>query len=109
KLWFAHLARAFVAFPGGFGTLDELFEILTLSQTRKLNRFVPVILYGSKYWRELMNFDSLASYGMVDEQDLTLFSLVDSPAEALELLKKHLELDRDPSTPALAPSRRPTG
>src|SRR5262245_52083663 len=108
KLWFAYLARAFVAFPGGFGTLDELFEILTLSQTRKLNRLVPVILYGSKYWRELVNFESLARNGMIDEQDLKLFSVVDTPGEALELLQQHLVIDRDPSTPALAPSKRPT-
>jgi uncharacterized protein (TIGR00730 family) len=109
KLWFAYLARAFVAFPGGFGTLDELFEILTLSQTRKLNRLVPVILYGSKYWSELVDFESLARHGMIDEQDLKLCSVVDSPSEALELLKEHLVIDQDPSTPALAPSKRPIG
>ena len=107
KLWFAYLARAFVAFPGGFGTLDELFEILTLSQTRKLNRLVPVILYGSKYWSELVDFESLARHGMIDEQDLKLVSVVDSPSEALALLKEHLVIDQDPSTPALAPSKRP--
>jgi uncharacterized protein (TIGR00730 family) len=107
KLWFAHLARAFVAFPGGFGTLDELFEILTLSQTRKLNRFVPVILYGSQYWRELLNFETLARHGMIDEADLNLFCVADSPAEALDFLKQHLVVDQDPSTPALAPSKRP--
>jgi len=107
KLWFAHLARAFVAFPGGFGTLDELFEILTLSQTRKLNRFVPVILYGSSYWRELLNFETLARHGMIEEADLDLFCMADSPDEALEYLKKHLVVDRDPATPALAPSKRP--
>jgi uncharacterized protein (TIGR00730 family) len=107
KLWFAHLARAFVAFPGGFGTLDELFEILTLSQTRKLNRFVPVILYGSPYWRELLNFETLARHGMIEEADLSLFCMADSPAEALEFLKKHLVVDPDPATPALAPSKRP--
>src|SRR5436189_3225772 len=70
KLWFAYLARAFVAFPGGFGTLDELFEILTLSQTRKLNRFVPVILYGSPYWREVVNFETTAAPLRLEEDEL---------------------------------------
>jgi uncharacterized protein (TIGR00730 family) len=107
KLWFAYLARAFVAFPGGFGTLDELFEILTLSQTRKLNRFVPVILYGSGYWRELLYFEALARHGMIEEADLSLFCMADSPAEALAFLKQHLVVDPDPTTPALAPSKRP--
>ena len=66
KLWFAHLARALVAFPGGFGTLDELTEILTLAQTRKLEYPIPVILYGSAYWREILNFEALARHGMID-------------------------------------------
>ena len=68
KLWFAHLARALVAFPGGFGTLDELTEILTLAQTRKLEYPIPVILYGSAYWREILNFEALARHGMIDRQ-----------------------------------------
>ena len=109
KLWFAHLARAFVAFPGGFGTLDELFEILTLSQTRKLNRSVPVILYGSSFWDELLDFAALVRHGMIAEEDLHLFHFADTPQGALELLQKHLVIDRDPATPALAPSQRPKG
>ena len=65
KLWFAHLARALVVFPGGFGTFDELFEILTLAQTRKLERTIPVFLYGSSYWREVVNFEALARHGTI--------------------------------------------
>src|SRR5215469_6223235 len=70
KLWFAHLARAMVAFPGGFGTLDELTEMLTLSQTRKLERKITILLYGSSYWREIVDFDALARHGMIDPADL---------------------------------------
>src|SRR5207247_803907 len=77
KLWFAHLARAIVAFPGGFGTLDEIFEILTLSQTGKLDRPVLVILYGSKFWNEVVNFQALVQHGMIAAQDLALFRIVD--------------------------------
>ena len=66
KLWFAHLARALVVFPGGFGTLDELTEILTLMQTRKIERHIPVVLYGSSYWNEIINFDALVRHGMIE-------------------------------------------
>src|SRR5438128_9433148 len=86
KLWFAHLARALVAFPGGFGTLDELFELLTLSQTGKLDRRMIVILYGSSYWNEIVNFGALVRHGMISAEDLALFRVVDSPTEALDVL-----------------------
>src|SRR5690348_17341884 len=66
KLWFAHLARALIAFPGGLGTLDELTEILSLAQTRKLSRKIPVILYGTSYWKEILSFEALHRHGMVD-------------------------------------------
>src|SRR5439155_5716512 len=92
KLWFAHLARAIVAFPGGFGTLDELFEILTLAQTGKLDRRMVVLLYGSAYWNEIVNFKALVRPGMIQEKDLELFHLVDSPGEALEALKQGLAI-----------------
>jgi uncharacterized protein (TIGR00730 family) len=88
KLWFAHLARALVVFPGGFGTLDELTEILTLAQTRKLARPIPVVLYGRSYWNEIINFDALARHGMIAAEDLTLFSYADDPASALKLLQR---------------------
>jgi hypothetical protein len=111
KLWFAHLARAVVAFPGGFGTLDELFEILTLSQTGKLDRPVIVVLYGSDYWNEIVNFQALVRHGMIAAEDLALFHVVDSPAEALEVLQRGLVVEMAPSTPAIARSvtrgRRP--
>jgi len=90
KLWFAHLARALVVFPGGFGTFDELFEILTLAQTRKLDRQIAVLLYGSAYWQEVINFEALARHGVIEAEDLNLFSLVDEPRAALDLLKNRI-------------------
>ena len=105
KLWFAHLARAVVVFPGGFGTLDEMIELLTLQQTRKLDRTVPILLYGSAYWKEVINFDALARHGMISAEDLQLFRFVDEPAVALSLLQNSLTVENDPATPAIAPSR----
>ena len=104
KLWFAHLARAIVAFPGGFGTLDELFEILTLAQTGKLDQRMVILLYGSSYWNEIVNFKALVRHGMIQEKDLALFHLVDSPGEALEALKRGLAMGMGATTPAIAPS-----
>jgi uncharacterized protein (TIGR00730 family) len=109
KLWFAHLARAMVAFPGGFGTLDELFEILTLSQTRKLERPIVVLLYGSDYWKEIVNFEALVRHGTIAAEDLRLFRFVDSPTEALEILQQELGAAADGNTPAFAPSKTPHG
>jgi uncharacterized protein (TIGR00730 family) len=105
KLWFAHLARAMVVFPGGFGTLDELMEILTLAQTRKLGRRIPVLLYGSSYWNEIINFQALMRHGMISSEDLRLFEFVDDPASALEILQKSIEVDTDEKTPAFACTR----
>src|SRR6185369_4331994 len=82
KLWFSHLARALVVFPGGFGTLDELWEVLTLTQTRKLDRAIPIVLYGSSYWNEIINFEALLRHGVIDRGDLGLFSFADDPHEA---------------------------
>ncbi len=79
KLWFAHLARALVVFPGGFGTLDEMTEILTLSQTRKLDRKITVLLYGSSYWKEIINFDALVRHGMISPEDLRSSSSSTTP------------------------------
>lgn len=106
KLWFAHLAHAMVAFPGGFGTLDEVCEILTLSQTQKLARPIPVLLYGRTYWQEVVNFDALARHGMISPRDLELFQYVEGPAEALALLKERLSEELERTTPAFAKSVR---
>jgi len=105
KLWFAHLARALVVFPGGFGTLDELTEILTLAQTRKLARQIPVLLYGSEYWNEIINFKALVRHGMISAEDLELFQHADDPAAAMQLLTAQLEPELQQDAPAFAHSR----
>ncbi len=104
KLWFTHLARAIVIFPGGFGTLDELFETLTLSQTGKLNRQIFVLLYGSAYWKEIVNFDALVKHGMIAPADAALLRFADDPAEALRLLQAALPVSRGQAGPDLAES-----
>jgi uncharacterized protein (TIGR00730 family) len=109
KLWFALLARALVAFPGGFGTLDELCEILTLMQTRKIDRRIPVVLYGSSYWNEIIDFDALVRHGMIDPEDLGLFHFADDPATALRLLQAGIAAELQEATPAIAHSRTPPG
>jgi predicted Rossmann-fold nucleotide-binding protein len=86
-LWFAHLARALVVFPGGFGTLDELSEILTLAQTKKLDRRIPILLYGSEYWKEVINFDAMLRFGMISTEDLELMEFVDDPQSAMTRLR----------------------
>ena len=107
KLWFAHLARALVVFPGGFGTMDELFEILTLAQTRKLAEPVPVLLYGSAYWKEVVNFEALVRHGMISAEDLQLFQFADDPRAALALLEAALLPKAEEPTPAFTHSRTP--
>ena len=90
KFWFAYLAKALVVFPGGFGTLDELCEILTLAQTKKLESKILIVLYGPDYWREVLNFDALVKYGMISDSDLNLFRFADTPQSALDILKEGL-------------------
>jgi len=90
KFWFAYLAKALVIFPGGFGTLDELFEILTLAQTEKLAKKIVVVIYGSEYWKKIMNFDAMADAGVISSEDLELFKFCDSPEESFEFLKEGL-------------------
>ena len=107
KLWFAHLARALVVFPGGFGTLDELTELLTLMQTEKIARRIPILLYGSAYWNEVINFEALVRHGMIDRQDLALFRFADDPATALALLQSGMAPATETETPAIAHSRTP--
>ena len=104
KLWFAHLARGLIAFPGGFGTLDEVTEILTLAQTRKLEQPIPVILYGSEYWNEIVNFKALVRHGMISAADLDLFEFADSPEAALQVLQKRLAQVAHAETPCFAHS-----
>ena len=104
KLWFAHLARAIVVFPGGFGTLDELFEILTLSQTHKLERKMSIILYGSTYWKEIINFEALLKHGMIAAEDLKLFHFMDDPHSALACLQRQLHATHDEEGIAFAKS-----
>src|SRR6195256_1962029 len=90
KFWFAYLAKALVIFPGGFGTLDELFEILTLAQTEKLAKKIVVVIYGSDYWKKVINFDAMVDAGVISAPDLDLFKMSDSPEESLEFLKEGL-------------------
>lgn len=90
KFWFSYLAKAMVIFPGGFGTLDELFEILTLIQTRKITKPLPIVLYGSKFWREIINLENMVKMKVISPEDLKLFRMIDSPEEAFEYLRDEL-------------------
>jgi hypothetical protein len=90
KFWFAYLAKALVIFPGGFGTLDELFEILTLAQTQKLAKKILVVVYGSEYWSKLINFQVMIDAGTIAAKDLELFKMIDSPEEGFEFLRDGL-------------------
>ena len=90
KFWFVYFAKAIVVFPGGFGTLDEMFELLTLIQTQKTTKSMPVVLYGEKYWKEVVNFEALAKWGTIDAKDLNIFRFSDDPDESYRYLKKEL-------------------
>ncbi|MGZ4733119.1 MAG: LOG family protein [Terriglobales bacterium] len=90
KFWFAYLAKALVIFPGGFGTLDELFEILTLAQTEKLAKKILVVIYGREYWDKILNLQHMADAGTISQADLELFKIVDSPEEGFEYLRDGL-------------------
>jgi uncharacterized protein (TIGR00730 family) len=90
KFWFAYLAKALVIFPGGFGTIDELFEILTLAQTDKLAKKILVVIYGSEYWHRIMNFQAFVDAGTVAPEDLNLFKFVDTPEDAFTFLREGL-------------------
>jgi len=114
KFWFAYLAKALVVFPGGFGTLDELMEILTLAQTRKLAKKIVIVLYGSEYWKQVINFEALARFGTISPEDLQLFQFADDPETAMEILKEGLTKyyltpaeplpEQEEETPAIAKS-----
>jgi len=90
KFWFVYLAKALVAFPGGFGTLDELFEVLTLLQTAKTHKRIPVVVYGPDYWKEILDFDAMLKWGMIAPEDLDLFRFCATVDEAFEYLKAEL-------------------
>jgi uncharacterized protein (TIGR00730 family) len=110
KLWFAYLAKALIVFPGGFGTFDELFEILTLAQTEKLAKKILVVVYGSEYWSKVVNLQELADRGVISPNDVHLYKLADSPEEAFEYLKKglteqHLVPQAKPKAPEIAKTR----
>src|ERR1700742_1793084 len=90
KFWFAYLSKALVVFPGGFGTMDELFEILTLAQTQKLAKKILVVIYGSEYWHRIMNFQAFVDAGAVSPEDLDQFKFIDTPEEGFEFLKDGL-------------------
>ena len=90
KFWFAYLAKALVIFPGGFGTLDEMFEILTLAQTQKLSKQLGVFLYGREYWEEIIDLKPMEEWGAINPADLDLLKWVNTPDEAFEKLRAHL-------------------
>jgi hypothetical protein len=90
KLWFAYMSKALVVFPGGFGTLDEMFEVLTLAQTHKLAKKITVVIYGSEYWKKVFNLDVLVDTGAISPKDIELFQFADTPEAAFELLKHGL-------------------
>jgi uncharacterized protein (TIGR00730 family) len=91
KFWFVYLAKALVIFPGGFGTMDELFEVLTLIQTKKPRKTMPILLFGAEFWNEIVNFDALLKWGMISAEDLSLFLMTDSVDEAFRYLTGRLE------------------
>lgn len=98
KYWFVMLAKSLVAFPGGFGTLDELFETLTLMQTRKVNGETPIILFGKEFWNELINFDTLVEWGMISEKDLNYIHITDSVEDAFNFVVDEVQkLQKSPS------------
>ena len=90
KFWFAYLAKAVIVFPGGFGTLDELFELLTLVQTRKMRKAMPLVLFGTEYWRQVIDFDALARHGTIDARDIELMHRTDSIDDAYEWIVRQL-------------------
>jgi uncharacterized protein (TIGR00730 family) len=90
KLWFAYLAKALVVFPGGYGTLDEMFEILTLTQTQKVSKRITVLVYGPEYWKKVFNLEVLVDTGAISPKDLDLFQYVGTPEDAFELLRQGL-------------------
>ncbi len=111
KLWFAYLSKALIVFPGGFGTFDELFEILTLAQTEKLAKKIIVLMYGGDYWNKVINFQALVDSAVISPKDLDLFYIVNSPEEGFKCLKEtlteyHLGPHQKERAPEIARTRR---
>jgi len=90
KFWFVYLAKALVVFPGGFGTMDELFELLTLIQTRKIGKSLPIVLYGEEFWNEIFNLEALVRLGTISREDLDLYHVASTPEDAFEFLRERL-------------------
>jgi uncharacterized protein (TIGR00730 family) len=90
KFWFFYPAKAMVVFPGGFGTLDECMEILTLIQTQKSSKTIPFVLYGTSFWKEVVNFDAMVRWGTISAKDLDLFRFADTPEDAFTFLRDEL-------------------
>jgi uncharacterized protein (TIGR00730 family) len=114
KLWFAYLAKGLVVFPGGFGTLDEMFEVITLAQTQKLQKPLVIVVYGSEYWKSVVNFETLIEKGVISPDDMKLFRFVDSPQEAFDvltdgLLHFHVPAWQRPVAAAIDPCEEGTG
>jgi uncharacterized protein (TIGR00730 family) len=112
KFWFAYLSKALVIFPGGFGTLDELFEILTLVQTDKLSKKIGVVLYGREYWEQVLNLQPMAEWGAIAKKDLELLHYADTPIDAFQHLRDHLiahhlepATEQEAATPGIAKTR----
>jgi uncharacterized protein (TIGR00730 family) len=107
KFWFAYLAKALVVFPGGFGTMDEFFELLTLNQTGKIKKKLLLVVYDRKYWNEVINFDGLVEHGVISKSDMNLFSFCNTVDEAFELITTHfqkyylVEKETEPGEPKL--------
>lgn len=91
KLWFVYLAKAMVILPGGFGTMDEMMEVLTLIQTKKVDRPMPMVIYGTSFWNDVLNFDKLAEWGVISRADLDLFEFMDTPEDAFAYLTQQLD------------------
>jgi len=89
KFWFAYLAKGLVAFPGGFGTMDELMEMLTLVQTKKISKPLKIVLYGESYWREIINFDKLIARGVINASDMKLLDFASNVDEAFQKITTH--------------------
>jgi uncharacterized protein (TIGR00730 family) len=97
KFWFVYLAKALVVFPGGFGTMDEFFELLTLIQTEKIDKSMPIVLYGAEFWNDVINLEALVRWGTISEEDLNLFHICSTPEDAFEHLTSGLtRLHLDP-------------